>query len=104
MSAGRCAGCGRVDSCRKVSEHIVACGRYADLFATSPQLCLDPAAEFARHRAVTDTEHARAARRDARLRTRFAELDHRQTVSKTRWRTPPDILDDEEGDVEHSTA
>lgn len=94
MSAGRCSGCGRIDSCTKICQHIVTCPEYADLFSSAPHECLDPAADYQRHRAVTDTPDARARRRDDRLRERFADLDRRQAVSVTRWRTPPDILDD----------
>jgi hypothetical protein len=94
MPAGRCSGCGRIDSRTKIGQHVVTCTAYAELFSHSPDECLDPGADYLRYRATTDTPDARAQRRDDRLRGRFAELDRHQAVSVARWRTPPDILDD----------
>ncbi len=82
MAIGRCSGCGRTGQPKKMQQHVLECSAYLDLFGTDPDRCLDPETEQARHRAA-DTVEARAARRDVRLRRRFAEIDEvyqRQTA------------------------
>ncbi len=93
MATGRCSGCGRVDSVRKIILHIVSCKAYTELFQREPGKCLDPAAEAARYRTEEQTPEARAEQRGARLEQRFAEINQLQAVSATRWSKPPDILD-----------
>ncbi len=94
MSAGRCAGCGLVESCRKVIEHILECAEFASLYRSSPERCLDPAAEYERVRNQEDTSETRARARDLRMADRFAELDRRSAVQTARWHKPQDILED----------
>lgn len=93
MALGRCSGCGRADSLRKISVHIVTCPAYLDLFSRQPERCLDPAAEARRYRAEEQTPEARAEQRGARLEQRFAEINQLQAASASRWSRPPDILD-----------
>jgi hypothetical protein len=93
MAAGRCAGCGRIDSLRKISTHIVDCTAYLNLFQHNPLRCLTPAAEYERHRAEDTTPVARAEQRGTRLAARFAELNRQQLASVVRWQRPPDILE-----------
>ncbi len=93
MPTGRCAGCGDTGSPRRVQQHIITCNDYAALFSSAPELCIDPVAEYARHRAA-DTPQARADLRSERLRRRFMELDRQAARQAARWRTPPDILAD----------
>lgn len=91
--AGRCSGCGLTDSTKKVTAHVVTCRDYIRLHNSAPDQCLDPETEYRRHRAA-DTFEARAARRDARLQERFAELERLHARQVARWRTPKSILDD----------
>lgn len=93
MSAGRCSGCGRVDSLRKVSLHIVSCPDYLALYEQHPERALEPEAEYSRFRTEDTTPEARAQQRGARLEVRFAEINRQQAASATRWSKPPDILD-----------
>lgn len=93
MALGRCAGCGRTGSCKKVEVHALTCPQYLELFRTQPERCLDPAAEHDRHK-EQNTSEARAAQRDIRLRARFAEMERQQNIQGQRWRKPKDILDD----------
>ena len=88
MSSGRCAGCGFTDSTRRTGQHIMTCPQYLHLYATTPDRCLDPRREYQRHRAYTSTTAGAAARRDDRLRHRFAQLDHRAGLHRAR--TPAD--------------
>lgn len=92
MAAGRCSGCGRTDSVRKINLHIIECEDYVDLYLHDPARALTPAAEFERHR-NEDTPEARAVARGARLQARFAEINKQQAASATRWARPPDILE-----------
>ncbi len=91
MPIGRCAGCGNTGAPRRVQQHIITCDAYATLFSSTPDACLDPVTEYARHRAA-DTPQARADLRADRLRRRFGELDRQQALATARWATPPDIL------------
>lgn len=93
MALGRCSGCGRADSLRKISLHILSCPLYGELFAREPERCLDPAAENERYRAEENTPQARAEQRGERLHQRFSEINRQQAVSASRWARPPDILD-----------
>lgn len=93
MAAGRCAGCGRIDSANKVSSHVLACKAYIDLFEREPGSALTPEAELARFRREDDTPEARAVARGLRLEERFAEINAAQAASASRWATPPDLLD-----------
>lgn len=93
MPAGRCAGCGLVDSCRKVSAHVLGCAEFAELFRNNPERCLDPAAEYERVKAQ-DTSDTRALARERRMTDRFAALEARTAHQAARWRRPPDILED----------
>lgn len=93
MASGRCAGCGRIDSLRKISQHIVDCPLYVDLFHHDPDRCLAPAAEFERYRTEDNSAIARAEQRGTRLSARFAEINRHQAVSTARWLRPPDILE-----------
>lgn len=93
MASGRCAGCGRIDSLRKVSQHIVDCPEYLRLFQSDPGRCLAPAAEYERFRREDDSAIARAQQRGTRLAARFAEINRQHAVSAQRWARPPDILE-----------
>ncbi len=92
MATGRCAGCGRTDSTRKISQHIVGCPQYLNLFQEHPDRCLDPAAEYERYRRDDDSPVARAERRGTRLAERFDEINRHYAASRERWQRPPDIL------------
>lgn len=94
MAAGRCAGCGHTDTARKVQIHVLDCTEFVELFHRKPGQCLDPAAEYIRHKTEDDSPDARAERRDGRLQQRFAELDERQSRQANRWLPEPDILAD----------
>jgi hypothetical protein len=93
MASGRCAGCGRIDSLRKVSQHIVDCPEYLTLFENHPGRCLTPVAEFERYRRDDDSAMARAQQRGSRLAARFAQINRHQAASAARWQRPPDILE-----------
>lgn len=93
MAAGRCAGCGRADSLRKISLHMIECQAYIELFKHNPARALGPAEEYERHRREDTTPEARAVARGHRLRLRFADINRQQQASVSRWATPPDILD-----------
>lgn len=93
MPAGRCAGCGRNDSARKISLHMIECQQYIDLFEQQPDRALSPEAEYQRHRREDLTPEARAARRSDRLTARFADINRHHAASTSRWATPPDILE-----------
>lgn len=93
MAAGRCAGCGRTDSARKVALHILTCQAYIELFERDPESALTPEAEFIRFRREDDTPEARALARGNRLHQRFTEINRQQVASASRWATPPDILE-----------
>ena len=92
MSAGRCSGCGRIDSLRKIRLHIVGCEDYIGLFRQTPADALDPHIDYVRHRRAQSPE-TRAVLRGHRLEARFAEINRQQQVSTSRWATPPDILE-----------
>ncbi len=92
MATGRCAGCGRTDSLRKVGLHIVECEAYIKVFLHHPERALDPAAEYERHR-TENTPEVRAEARGHRLHARFAEIARQQAASASRWARPPDILE-----------
>jgi len=93
MAQGRCAGCGRIDSLRKVSLHIVGCSEYIDLYARHPERCLAPVAEFERYCIEDNSPVARAEQRGTRLAERFAEINQHQHRSAARWARPKDILE-----------
>lgn len=93
MAIGRCSGCGRTEQSKRVQLHVLTCPDYLALYRESPERCLDPEKEQARHR-DEDTVEARAALRDQRLRVRFAEIDTVYQRQAQRWKTPPDILAD----------
>lgn len=93
MASGRCAGCGRIDSLRKISQHIVDCEKYYTLFQQDPSRCLTPAAEFERYCDEENSAVARAEQRGTRLAVRFAEINRHQAASAARWQRPPDILE-----------
>jgi hypothetical protein len=93
MAAGRCSGCGRTGSLRKINLHIVHCQSYVELYAQDPSRCLDPVAEWRRHRRQNDTPMARAEQRGQRLSVRFAEINRQQQASASRWLRPPDLLE-----------
>lgn len=92
MASGRCSGCGRTGSAKKIALHIISCPAYIELHRTAPAQCLSPAAEADRHR-TDNTQQHRAQLRDERLLARFAALDNEVRVQAERWRTPPDLLD-----------
>lgn len=93
MAAGRCSGCGRGDSLRKIILHVVSCEAYLALYEHDPERALDPVAENERFRSEENTPEARAEQRGVRLETRFAEINRLQAVSASRWARPPDILE-----------
>lgn len=93
MPAGRCSGCGRTDSLRKVRLHVVECTDYIELFRQEPARALDPHAEYVRYRREHGSPEARAVQRGHRLEVRFAEINRHQAASTSRWATPPDILE-----------
>jgi hypothetical protein len=94
MPAGRCAGCGLIESMRKIQIHTLTCEPYLRLYQSDPHSCPDPAAELARYRVRSNTFESRALARDQRLSSRFAALDRHQTRQAARWATPPDLLAD----------
>lgn len=93
MATGRCAGCGRINSLRKISQHIVDCQSYIELYERDPASCLDPVTELNRYREHGGGSQARAEQRDERRRARFAEINRQQLASASRWASPPDILE-----------
>lgn len=93
MAAGRCAGCGRIDSLRKIGLHIVDCVDYATLFRTDPDRCLTPAEEYERYRREETSAVARAEQRGDRLAARFREINRHQAATTARWQRPRDILE-----------
>jgi hypothetical protein len=93
VAAGRCAGCGRTGSLRKITQHMVSCSDFIDLFGRDPAKALDPEAEYDRYRAEERNAEARAHQRGERLAVRFAEINRQQAASASRWAKPPDILD-----------
>lgn len=93
MAAGRCAGCGRIDSVRKISQHIVDCADYLALYQVEASRCLTPAAEYERYRREDTSAVARAEQRGNRLAARFREINRHQSASAVRWKRPPDILE-----------
>lgn len=93
MAAGRCAGCGRIDSLRKIRLHIADCTQYLKLFQHDPARCLTPADEYERHCREDKSALARAEQRGTRMTQRFAEYHQHQAASVARWQRPPDILD-----------
>ncbi len=94
MALGRCAGCGITAPSRQVKIHVLGCVEYLALHRTTPERCLDPEADYLRHKQETDTPEARARRRDSRLRERFQDLDEQYDRQQKRWATPADFLDD----------
>lgn len=93
MAQGRCAGCGRIDSLRKIGQHIVDCAHYVGLYSSDPGRCLTPAEEFERYRREDISAVARAEQRGTRLAARFREINRHQAASTARWQRPPDILE-----------
>lgn len=93
MATGRCAGCGRIDSLRKIGQHIVDCVDYTTLFRTDPDRALTPAEEYQRYRRDETSAVARAEQRGSRLAVRFREINRHQAASTARWARPPDILE-----------
>lgn len=93
MAIGRCAGCGRTASARKISLHIVDCDKYLKLYQHDPERCLGPAAEYERFRVEENSAIARVEQRGTRLAARFAEINKHQAVSAARWARPKDILE-----------
>lgn len=93
MAAGRCAGCGRTGSAKKIRAHAMTCPQYTELFQSDPGRCLDPEAEHERYRTEDNTSEARALRRHQRLTGSYAELERRQALQSARWRRPKDILE-----------
>lgn len=94
MAAGRCAGCGLIDSSKKVGLHVMMCPQYLALYNSEPDRALDPEAEYERHQTEDNTSEARAERRDVKLRQRFAETHRRQSTQADRFKRPKDILED----------
>lgn len=92
--AGRCAGCGCTDSVKKIKSHVMTCPQYIELYRSEPSRCLDPEAEYHRHRNDEGTSEARAQRRHLRLTDSFTDMERRQALQAARWRRPKDILDD----------
>lgn len=93
MATGRCAGCGRTNSARKISLHVLECAEYLALFQRDPSRALTPVAEYDRYRREDATPEARAVRRGQRLHVRFAEINRQQAASASRWACPPDLLE-----------
>lgn len=90
MSAGRCAGCGKVSaSCKLIGAHVLECPGFRELFLRDPAAALDPEAEYARWQAE-DLSGERAERRQQ------AEDDNksRRAAMASRYATPKDILED----------
>lgn len=97
MTAGRCAGCGMVrTSHRSVAEHIRNCGPYLVLWRESPDRALDPEAEFRRWQEEDRNPEAKDLAREQRLNGIFATIDAARDKATRRFRTPPDILADDE--------
>ncbi len=93
MATGRCAGCGRTSSLRRVSQHIVDCPQYLNLYQQDPHRCLAPEAEYERFRREDNSPVAKAEQRGTKLAARFAEINRHQARSAARWQRPPDILE-----------
>lgn len=93
MATGRCSGCGRIGSLRKINQHVIDCSQYIELFVSAPLRCLAPAEEYQRYQAQEHSAVAKAEHRGARLAARFAEINRHQAAATVRWQRPPDILE-----------
>lgn len=94
MTAGRCAGCGKVsNSCSQIRTHVLSCPDYIALYKADSAKALDPEAELIRFNAEENSDEARAEAKGERLTRRFAELDARRIEQTERWK-PKDLLAD----------
>lgn len=87
---GRCAGCGETGPERQVTAHLASCARFAQLYREHPERALPPAREYRRWR-----EQEKAAEQEERIAARITATGIERSVMADRFRTPPDILEDE---------
>ena len=92
MPTGRCSGCGWIAASKRVKLHVLTCQEFLDLFRTDSTKALDPEKDYAQFKDEENSSEARAERRDQRLRKRFAEMEHHQSLQTARWKTV-DFLD-----------
>ena len=92
MPTGRCSGCGWIASSKRVGLHVLTCQEFLELFRTDPNKALDPEKDYALFKNEENSSEVRAERRDQRLRKRFVEMEHLQSLQTARWKTP-DFLD-----------
>lgn len=86
--AGRCEGCGRTDSVRKVTSHIQGCDRWLALYASDPALALSPEESARQWKGG-----GRASERAAYLLAVTSDIEGRRAAALERFR-PVDILAD----------
>lgn len=88
MLRGRCSGCGKEDTTRKVQIHITQCPEYLALFRSHPDRALDPAAEYVKSQqpeALQDSEDVREAQREAKREAHRELTEFRKTTTLKRW-------------------
>jgi len=88
MAAGRCAGCGRQGSARRISHHTTECAPWLELFEADPSRALSPEAEYQRWQ-----REGRQEERDAHLAAVTSEARVRRSAAADRFRRR-DILAD----------
>lgn len=90
MSAGRCAGCGKVSqSCKVIKNHIIGCPDWKALYLRDPARALEPEAEYRRWQ----DEDVDAEREDRKAQA-SAEAAQQRAAMADRFRTPPDPLEE----------
>lgn len=87
---GRCAGCGKTGTARKIDVHTLDCEDFQVLHARSPAAALGAQAEYARW-AGADKAQGRLDRRDTGLAVTRAA----RAVQAQRFARLPDVLADE---------
>jgi hypothetical protein len=98
VSAGRCAGCGGTDSsCQRIKKHVQKCPDFLALYRTDPARALDPEAEYRRW--VAEDRRDEAAQR---RRAVIEEAESSRAQRASRFATPPDVLEEDEGDSDAS--
>jgi hypothetical protein len=77
-----------------MDTHVVTCPDFIALYKSDPSKAINPRQEYDRWSREENSAEARAEAKDARLSTRFAELDRRRMEQSERWQKPKDPLDD----------
>lgn len=85
---GRCAGCRETGDLKKVSWHVLACLKWAQLYRENPAAALSPAQEYARW-----YREERAVERAADLGRRIADTQARRKQSVDRFKVPDPLGD-----------